>query len=89
MQSRSASLHLFAKPRPWDGFEMNAVPGINELFIFHSARTHQPVVSNILLKLHGNHSVLFGMKNTNSLGHELTVDTCFDFCFDFDLGNSA
>lgn len=57
--SSSALLHLFAKSRPCDGFEMNTVPGINELLIFHSASTHQPVVSNVLLKLRGNHSILF------------------------------
>lgn len=55
----SALVHLFAKLRLCDGFEMNTVPGINELIIFHSAGNHQLVVSNIFLKLDCNRSILF------------------------------
>ena len=52
-------MHLFAKLRLYDGFEMNTVPGIKKLIIFHAASTHQPVVANIFFKFHCNHSVLF------------------------------
>lgn len=72
---------------------MNTVPGIYELIIFHSTSTHQPVVSNIFLKLHCNRSVLFKWRieiptDVNRL-QRLVPNPCLILIWEIVLGDLA